>query len=206
MDSIFMVTAAAAETSLLTVAELREAAGVEDGSQDATLLRMGRRASAALARACNIVTDGIHVATLLSETCEEKIRCVSGCSVRLGRRPVTEVASVTVGGSVVDAANFELNAAAGAVTYAPGGTPQGWRTGATVISYKGGFVAVPDDLKEAMMRLIAGFRSDTGRDPNLKREDIPGVLEREYWVAPSSDDLLSQEINDLIAPYVRRWL
>lgn len=38
-------------------------------------------------------------------------------------------------------------------------------------------------------------------DRNLRREKIEGVIEREYWVGPTSDPAIPQEIMDLIGPY-----
>lgn len=206
MMSIFTVTAPASELSLLTIEELRESAGVSDGSQDAKLLRLGRRASASIARRCCIVTDGINPATLLLETCEEIFPCVSDCVLRLARRPVVELVSVTVDGTAADLAGFELNRAAGKVIYAPSGTIAAWPSGRVVVSYKAGFASAPDDLREAAMRAVPAFNSEIGQDPSLKREDIPGLGEREYWVGPKDDPLLSADIDDLIAPYVERWI
>jgi hypothetical protein len=72
--------------------------------------------------------------------------------------------------------------------------------------YIAGFDEAPDDLKLAASKLAAALYSETARDPNLKRVDIPDVEEREYWVGPSDDPLLSAEISDLLAPYRQVYL
>jgi hypothetical protein len=44
--------------------------------------------------------------------------------------------------------------------------------------------------------------SEGGHDPGLKRENIPGVLEREYWVAPTDDPAFPVEVKQLLDPFV----
>src|SRR5690348_6633732 len=107
MLSRFSVTTPATDLSLLTIAELRAAVGATDSSQDAELMVMGRRVSTSIARRCNVVSDAANPPTLLSETCTEVFRW-DGCGpLRLSRRPVTSVVSVTIGGDAVDAADYE---------------------------------------------------------------------------------------------------
>lgn len=207
MESLFSVTTPVTNPSLLTLAELREAVGAQDGSQDAALLRLGRRVSAAIARACGIASDGVYPPTLLRETCTESFRLQGDLdNLRLLRRPVTSITSVTSDGTAVDAANYELNVRHGSLAYLLSGDVSGWPVEVTTVVYVAGYATAPDDLKEAAMRMITAFSSDLGRDPDLKRVSIPGVMEKEYWVAPSDDPLLSAEIRDLLAPYVQFWI
>lgn len=201
MRSNFNVTAPASELSLLTISELRDATGVADGSQDATLMRLGRRASAAIARHCCIVGDGVHPPTLLQETCEETFSSPRDCLLRLARRPVTDIVSITVGGNPLDPSSYELNKATGNVS-----AESGWGSGKLAVSYVAGFATAPDDLKEAASRLVAAFRSETGQEAGLKRVEIPDVITKDYWVAPKDDPLMAAGISDLLAPYVERWI
>jgi hypothetical protein len=76
-----------------------------------------------------------------------------------------------------------------------------------VVTYSAGWQTVPDDLKLAAVKLAAVLWSEGERiDPNLKRESIPGVIDREYWVAPSGDTLIPQEVLDLLAPYMNHYI
>lgn len=203
--SIFTVTSPASELSMLTIAELRSAAGVTDASRDAELLALGRAASTALARQCGLRDDGVNPPTLLRETCTEVFRWTGCGPIRLARRPVTSVTSVTVDSVAVDASGYEIvdgrnlyRLSSDALTY--------WAAGKVTIVYIAGYPAAPYDLKLAVTKLVTALNAEKARDPSLKREDIPGVIEREFWVAPSDDPLLSKEISDLIAPYVEYWI
>lgn len=203
--SKFTVTTPATELSLLTIAELRAAAGVVDGGRDADLMGIGRGASTALARRCCIVDDGINPPSLLRETCTEVFRW-SGCGpIHLARRPVTEVVSVTVDGVAVDADDYEIVGGRNLWRLTADETTD-WSSGKIVVIYVAGYASAPYDLKQAATKLVTALNAEASRDPNLKRETIPGVIEKEYWVAPSDDPYLSREIDDLIAPYAEMWV
>lgn len=203
MITSFTVTTPATDISLLTTAELRAAVGITDDSQDATLAITGRRVSTSLARQCNIVDDGSNPPTLLRETCTETFRWTGCGPLPLSRRPVS-ITSVTNDGEAVDAADYE---AVGRNLYALlDDELYEWTAGKITVVYETGFVTAPDDLKLAASKSVTATSAETARDPNLKRVDIPGVIEKEYWVGPSNDPFLSQEIADLIAPYVERFV
>jgi len=203
MHSIFTITTPASETSLLTIEELRAAAGVVGGSQDAILQVMGRSLSEAIARDCGVAWDGVNVPTLLSETCRQVFFPDRGTTkLRLARRPVSEVSSLAVDETIIDEAGYRLDAASGAI-WPRRGT---WCADEITIVFKAGFAAAPPSMKLAASKLMTSLWAERQRDPSLKREDIPGVIEREWWVSEKDNPLMSQEIRDLIAPYVERWL
>jgi hypothetical protein len=202
--SKFSVTTPATDLSLLTIAELRAAVGATDGSQDAELAIVGRRVSTAIARQCNIVDDGVNPPTLLQETCTEIFRW-DGCGpLSLARRPVTSITSVTIDGVVSDAADYEI---VGRYLYAlTDDEVTDWQSGKITVVYVAGYATAPDDLKMAATKLVTATNAESTRDPSVKREEIPGVMEVEYWVAPSGDSFLTQEISDLLSLYVERFV
>lgn len=204
MITAFSVTTPATDLSLLNTAELRAAVGITDSSQDAALAIMGRRVSTAIARQCNIVDDGSNPPTLLRETCTEIFRWNGWCGpLPLSRRSVS-ITSVTIDGDAVDAADYE---AVGRNLYALTSDERtDWTAGKITVVYVAGFVTAPDDLKLAASKLVTATNSETARDPSLKRVDIPGVIEKEYWVGPSDDHFVSSEIGDLLLPYVERFV
>jgi hypothetical protein len=75
-----------------------------------------------------------------------------------------------------------------------------WCASKVVIVYVAGWAAVPPDLKAAAKKLVTALWSESTRDPNLKRERSE-FGELEYWVPPTTDPLLSAEIQDLLRPY-----
>lgn len=205
--SRFIVSTASSDTALLTVAELRAAAGVTDASRDEALSALGLQAAAAIARACGLASDGVNPPTLLSETCTETWR-LPGCvaTLMLSRVPVSSITLVTVDGTALDAANYEADAASGRLVRLSSDLPVSWSGAKVTVVYQAGFATAPPDLKLAASKLVAMLDTEAGRDANLKREDIPGVMEREWWVSPASDPLISAEISELLAPYKRYWI
>jgi hypothetical protein len=202
MRSIFTVTDPASETSLLTIEELRAAAGVTGSSQDTALMALGQQLSEAIAVSCGVASDGEHPRTLLSEACSETFRikrCVA--RLRLARRPVSAIASVTVDDEALDAAEYEIDKASGLLFRICGD----WPCGTVEVSFTAGFATAPGALKLAASKLTTALYAESGRDPNLKRVDIPDVMEKEFWVAPTNDPLLTTEIQDLLAPYKQVW-
>lgn len=203
--SHFQVINPAANGSILSLEELREAAGVTGSGSDDYLGRLGVSASTALARRCCIITDGATPPSLLSEDCRETLRWTECGPIRLSRKPVTSILSVTIAGVLTAPASYELSGGY-ALHYLSGGDLAAWPAGRIVIDYRAGFTTPPGDLKLAATKLVTALNAEKSRDPNLKRENIAGVMEREYWVAPSDDPLLSREIADLLSPYVERWI
>lgn len=207
MYSTFTVTAPAADLSLLTIEELRAAAGVADSSQDAALTTLGLRLSASIARQCGVASDGVHPTTLLSEACTEVFRPTRHHrDLILARRPVMAITSVTENGTVLDASDYEIGRSSGILTRLSGDRFSCFPCGKITVVYVAGFEDAPDDLKLAASKLATALYSETARDPNLKRVDVYEVEAREYWVGPSDDPLLSAEITDLLAPYRQVYL
>lgn len=207
MNSLFAVTDEAESTSLLTIEELRAAAGVTGSSQDTALTLLGLRLSASISAQCCVASDGVNVPTLLSETCSDQYRPAKyETSLILSRRPVTSIVSVTENDIVLDAADYEVNPSSGVLKRLCGDSEAKWPCGKITVSYVAGYATAPDDLKLAASKLATALYTETARDPNLKRVNVPGVIEREYWVSPTDDPLLSREISDLISPYRQRWM
>ena len=202
MTSLLTVVTPAADRALLTIDELREAAGVADGESDAALLRLGARVAAGIVSSCRVRRAGMTPPTLRLEGLSEAFRLeCRTTSLWLSRIPVSAIASVTENGTVLTVADYEVNAASGEVTRLSGDEATEWPIGRVTIAYTAGWAEVPDDLRQAAMAAAGHLWSDRGRDPNVKRERTEGEGEIEYWVAPASDPFLSQDIVDLLAPY-----
>jgi hypothetical protein len=202
MYSTFTVTTPASNLSLLAVEELRAAVGVTDSSQDAALTALGLRLSASIAKQCGVASDGVNPPTLLSETCSEVFRPTRHQQdLILARRPVSAITSVDENSTLLDATNYEIRRGSGILTRLSGDRLSCFPCVKITVIYTAGFTTVPDDLKLAASKLAAALFSETARDPNLKRVDVVDIEEREYWVGPKDDPLLSEEISDLLAPY-----
>lgn len=197
------VTTPASDRSLLSLAELRAATGVTGPGQDAELRTLGQRVAAAITRFCRVPAAGAVPPTLRAETLSETFRLTRPEeAIILARRPVIAVSSVTVSGEALGPAAYELEAAAGLLYRLCGDARTCWPCGKIVAAYEAGWAKVPDDMKLAASKLATALWHEAGRDPNLRSESIPGVLDRQFWVSPASDPLVSQEVQDLLAPYI----
>jgi hypothetical protein len=113
-----MLTIATPNTdrSLLTIAQLRVAAGLEstDSSRDATLIPLGAYISASITSACKVAKAGVIPPTLRLETVTETFLFKSlAKSLVLARRPVVEIVSVTQSDSLLADTDYTLDAASG---------------------------------------------------------------------------------------------
>lgn len=208
------------DRSLLSITELRAAAGVTDGSQDATLTLMGNYISAVITRACKVVVAEEIPPTLRLESVVETIRPRSHrpgignlASFSLARGPVVAVTSLVENDvTLTEGTDFELEGrivwriSANARTWWwYGSIPEANRK--IVIDYSAGWAIVPDDLKYAAIRMVRTEVQRSERDPNLKMRRIEGVSEHQWWVDPTIDTVIPPDVQDILerGDYVNRW-
>lgn len=197
--SLFQVVTVNEDRTLLTESEAREA--IRNSIADVNDLI--NRVSAAIVRDCKVRAAAAVPPTLRSEAVSDTFRLKSAQPVLvLSRRPVTLISSVVENGETLDAADYEVSGDSGLLRRLSSDVETCWPACKIVVSYTAGWATVPEDLKLAAMKLAGVLHSEGERvDPNLKRVSIPGVEDREYWVAPSSDTLIPQEVMDLLTPY-----
>jgi hypothetical protein len=206
---MFSVTTVNTDRSLLTLAEIRAAVGVSDGSKDSVLVPLGDRVSATITRACMVSRDGAMPPTLRLEAVSDTYRqhgwrpaqWLAGGqqSLVLSRRPVTTIASVTVDSVVLTAdTDYEVDKASGLLFRLSNGVRVGWCGFVVVVAYSAGYETVPDDLKLAASMFVQSLSQQGSRDPLLKRVMIPDVIEKEFWVDPTKDIGVPAEVMDLL--------
>lgn len=210
MRSLLTVTTAAADRSLLTIEELRAAVGVTDGSKDAALTSLGLRVSASITAACKVWPAGATPPTLREEVLTETYRHRDRhAQLRLSRRPIVSITSITEDDTALTPDEYEVDPTTGIISRLDADWPLQWlpwRACLITVVYTAGWATVPDDLKLAAVKLATTFWTEAGRDPNLRRVEVPGVLLREYWVPPTTDPAFPQEVIDLLSPYMNIWL
>lgn len=218
MRSIFEVTTAASSNVLLTTTEAKTALGIAGSSRDADVARVVARVSAAIFRACNVRTDGVHAPTLLSEEITETFRleCPVKGALLLSRRRVSEVTTLTEAGTeITEDTDFTVDPASGQL-FRLGSSDDFtcWPRGKIVVAYTAGFSTVPDDLKlaaETWLRMLWRDAYETPaiiNDPLVKVEDIPGVRRVERWVNPTVETLLPPEVESILCDggYIETWV
>lgn len=203
MRPILTVTSAASDVLLLTEAEARQATGVETG-QETKIQQLRRAVSAAIVSRCNVWADGATAPTLRLETLSQQFRLECPVDeIRLVRRPVISVTSVIEDGVTLETTDYELNPSTGMLLRLCSDYPSWWAPAKITVVYTAGWNSVPENMRSAAMRLAnAVWARATRGDPSLKRIEIPDVITKEFWVAPSDDPLFSRDMEELLADYI----
>lgn len=167
----------AATQDLATLATVKAALGITDGTEDATLPPLISSASAAIAGYCNRV--------FIEEDVEETLRpCGRQHELMLARYPVSNVGSVTEDDDVVAPSGYEVDLAIGIISRLFGDRGGYWSGGKIVVAYKAGYpiAEVPAGLVQAVIMLVSHYRSTAARDPLLRAEETTDVERLEYFI------------------------
>lgn len=201
---ILTVVTPATSYDLTTLAVVKDELSITDGSKDTTLKRYITSASAAAAQYCGRVFP--------EETVKDEVwpgrdgpPVVNGIDVvQLSRYPVVAVASVTENGTaLVDGTDFRTDTDNGLlIRLDSNGYPRRWCAWPIVVQYSGGYSPIPDDVEDAVIRMVTKRYSAKGRDASLKQESIPGVIERQFWIATGEDaGNMTPDIADILSNY-----
>lgn len=199
MNSTLAISSPNTDRSLLSIASLRSAAGVEDNSQDEALLALGRYVSATITRACRVEVAGAIPPTLRLETVAQTTvldQCTS--SFRLLRKPVVAIDSVVEDGETL-AAGTDYRLDGELLIRRSGGGNSVWKTCADIVAtYSAGWSTVPDDLEFAARKFVAEEWRNGDRDRLLKRKKTDGVSEYEWWVDPTKDQVIPADVMTIL--------
>lgn len=199
--SILTVTGPAGDTDLVTLARIKSELGITDTSLD-TLLGDW------ITEESTTVTDELN-RVIAEETLEETFRR-GGASraetLTLSRRPVSEIASVTEDGSALDTGNYEIDAEAGLIyRLSANGYRSHWWASVIVVTYTAGYAlpdAAPSWATKATIICLTHRLAAKGRDPALKEINIPGVIEKQFWVGSIGENgALPPGVEDLLSPH-----
>ncbi len=203
---ITTVITAAASYDLTTLAVVKDELGITDGSQDGALRRYISSASAAASQYCN---RKFQAETVKDEFWPDRdpyqYQLPGGAGqLQLTRWPVGSVASVTENGDpLTDAADYRVDPDNGSILRLDGSLyPTNWKAWPLSVQYVGGFATIPDDVADAVVRMVVRRYSVKGRDPNLKQLSVPGVIEQSWWIGTGGDaGNLSPDISDVLDNY-----
>jgi uncharacterized phiE125 gp8 family phage protein len=131
----------------------------------------------------------------------------------LNRTPVSAIASVAADDIVLDPSEYRLDPDAGLLDrLSTDGIPCVWCfRKSVVVAYTGGFILPGQDgrnlayaIEGAVVALVSDYWASRGRDPTLRSESIPGVIDRQFWVGAVGDPgLLPPRVLASIAPFRR---
>jgi uncharacterized phiE125 gp8 family phage protein len=114
----------------------------------------------------------------------------------LNRTPVSAIASVTVDDIALDSSQVRLDPDAGLIDrLSPDGFPCSWCfCKSVIVTYTGGYVlpgntgrSLPYGIEGAVVALVSDYWASRGRDPTLRSESIPGLIDRQFWVGAVGD-------------------
>lgn len=213
MSSILTVLADAPTRDLTTLATVKDELGITDGESDARLSRWIREVSGLVESYCNRV--------FAQQTVQETFRFARGPEawvrdnhrlvLQLKRRPVASIASVTEDTTaLVAGADFEADLTLGHVWRLISDMTTSRRIAfqsANLVSvvYTGGYAlmgGLPYPIEQACLGLLKHRWAARRRDPLLRSQNIPGVIEQQYWVGAVGDNgALPPEIEDLLTAY-----
>jgi hypothetical protein len=198
------VSSAAADTKLLSLAEMKSALGITDTAFDSALTDLGVQLSEAIARECGVATDGVTPPTFRKETLIDTLRlsCAQP-SLRLSRRFVVSVSNIVVAGVTLTTDDYEVDASAGILhRLDANGAFKKWGSGLTVITYVAGFDTVPGPLKLAAWTMLQEAWTNKDRDLTVKSEKFEGVGGTEWFDNQmTAMGYASAAIRDVLAPF-----
>jgi hypothetical protein len=70
------------------------------------------------------------------------------------------------------------------------------------VTYSAGYDPMDPPIVDAALRMVNARRLARGRDPYLREENIPGVLERQFWI-PTGNDVgnMPPDVSDILNNY-----
>lgn len=205
---ITTVLTPAASYALVSLSDVKDDWAITGTDSDTFLTRSIARASAAAAQFCNRVFPSETVKDDFTVDRDPYPYQVPGgvAPLQLTRWPVSSVTSVVEGvGSqeqtLDPATDYRLDAVTGQMLrIGKDGNPMFWPATRVVVTYVGGFSTIPQDLQDAVSRMVWVRYAERGRDPFVESVRVEGVETIKY-IVPGADGNLSPDIADILENY-----
>lgn len=208
MNSTAVVTAASTYQLLTTLDRVKAELGISGATYDDLLTAKIREATSDIfartwPRPRETITETFWPPAGSSACCEALI---------LSRHPIDSVTSVTIDDAALDPAEYRVAADAGMLhALSPDGYPTRWSIAkAAIVVYVAGFTmpgeisnyTLPQSLESACVDLVSSYWTSRGRDPTVRAESVPGVIDTTYWVgAIGEKGDLPPSVEAKIAPF-----
>jgi hypothetical protein len=209
---MFVVSDAAVDRNLLTLAEMKAALGITDSGSDVALTTLGLQISDMIAAECRVPVDGVQPPTLRRETVVETFRHRSDVtSLVLSRRFVDAVANIAENDVELAPSDYAVEKAAGLISrLSSAGNIVCWRSTSVTVTYSAGFDLVPEALKLAAITILREQWSTHDRDPLVRSETVDDVSRIDYWVggfgSSSKPSAISPSAAAMLAPFMHHPL
>lgn len=195
----------AAVPDLVTLADVKTELDLTGSSSDAWLAKVIRRASAAASGYCNRV---FPLETVRDEFWPQRDGypwLIPGgvAPLQLSRWPVGSITSVTENDvALSEPADYRLRVREGQLErLGADGYPRAWPAFRVVVEYAAGFAEIPDDVQDAVIRMVKARWFMRQRDPLLRQEEVPGVYSASYWVSTGTGGAITPDVSDLLDNY-----
>lgn len=200
------VVALATSYDLTTIDSVKDELSITTNVSDSILKRYISSASAAASQYCNRVFAAEGVSDQFLPVPDPSFVIFAGRiqPLQLTRWPVITLTSVTENGILlVYGTDYTADLLAGAVSRLdPNGNPTSWRSYPIIILYTAGYYPIPLDVDDAIVRMVTRRFASKGRDPNLKQQNVPGILEQSWWIATGTESgNMSPDITDILDNY-----
>lgn len=203
IKTISTVVTPAASYDLIDLVTVKEELSITDNSKDGVLRRYIKGASAAAAQYCN---RKFQVETVQDTMQRDRIfsPVFAGPDLlQLSRWPVVAFTSITENGvALTKDVDYLIDMARGQLVRLCGTRVSQWKIWPVVAQYSSGYDPIPDDVIDAAARMVTRRYASRGRDPNLKQQNIPGVIDQSWWIATGGEaGNLSPDIADVLDNY-----
>jgi Phage gp6-like head-tail connector protein len=219
MRSVVQIVTPAASELLTTLSRVKSELGITTGASDEILEAKIAEASSDIQAAIGYRPPSEGVVETFWHDDPHRLRHASHLgnpaetTLFLKRTPVSAIAEVTVDDVVVDATEYRLDPGAGLLDrLTPDGFPSSWCFRKSVsVAYTAGFILPGAEgrnleygIEGAVVALVSDYWASRGRDPTLRAETIPGVIERQFWIGAVGDpELLPPRVLASIAQFRR---
>lgn len=195
------ITSAAESYKLATVTQLKAILGITTSTDDTLMGILLDRASAQVVGYCN---QGFA-----KETITETVKSEGRCNLKLSRKPIVSITSVTYDGTLLDAADYSLQEPELGFLF----NSNGWNhtygerlysvvyvAGYILPSFATGTINLPLDITAACLDIAKTMYLNKDSDPTISKESVPDVYDAEYGGTSSSSggtSAILQSINAL---------
>ncbi|WP_316234660.1 phage head-tail connector protein [Bradyrhizobium sp. SZCCHNR1020] len=206
INVITTVTKAADSYDLTTLAAVKGELEIDVNSKDAVLEQYIGEASTAIAQYCNQPLVAETVQDVIYPARDPQLQVLTGrlAELQLSRWPVIEVVSIVENAvTLVEGVDFIVDPKLGKL-YRLGtdGRIRQWSAWPKTVQFRAGFEKIPKDVAGKAIAMVVKRYAAKGRDPNLRTEDIPGVVSRSWWIATGGDSgNMPPDITDVLDNY-----
>jgi len=192
------------DAAILSITELRAAAGVSDNSEDAELTALGEAIADMIGNYCKMRAPDGGRPSLKAQPLVETFLITADAvdSLVLAKFPIQDVLDITV--DAVDVSDYTVVHGQGIVRRNNKGT---W-LGTVAVTYVGGHLPLPETVKLAAKSLVKSLRSvdpPTSRDASIRSISLEGEgsvsFQTESGSSIGTRRLIPVHVEALLAPY-----